>query len=170
LNNISDLKSQLKQQMKSVDAENEKEIKLYEIASKHIEKYEPYLINESNVVDSNGKIIRTTNKLEQEWGLAKRIKRQVTGKKKLTREFNSLPKEYMIVQNLRNPDYVDLVLGDIEKLPEKLAEVGSRAESFSSWLKKQNIHNMCRISTNTLRKDNFIEDLVEISPKLFESN
>lgn len=76
------------------------------------------------------------------WGSAKRIKRQVTGNRKLTREFNCLPKEFMLAQHLKNPDYVDLVLGDIEQLPEKLAEVGSRAESFSSWLKKQNIHNI----------------------------
>ena len=101
MNNIPDLKRKFTKQMKSIDAENEKEMKLYEIALKHIEKYEPYLINESNVFDSNGKIIRTTSNLEQGCGGAKRIKRQVTGKKKLTREFNSLPKEYMIVQKVR---------------------------------------------------------------------
>jgi len=168
LKNISDLKGQLNTQMQSIDDEKEK--KLYEIASKHIEKYEPYLINESNINDNTEKITRTTNKLEQAWGSAKRTKRQITGKKKLTREFNALPKEYMLVQNLKNPDYVDLVLGDIEKLPQKLADVGSHAKSFSSWLKKQDIKNLGRISKNTLRKDKFIEDLVEISKNSFNAN
>lgn len=168
LKNISDLKNQLIRKMSLIG--DDKERKLYEIASKHIQKYEPYLINESSVDNHAEKIIRTTNSLEQTWGIAKRTKRQLTGKKKLTREFNCLPKEYMLVQNLRNPDYVDLVLGDIEKLPEKLAEVGSRTDSFDSWLKKHNIHNMCRISKNTLRKDNFIEEIIQKTVKPFEYN
>ena len=168
LNNISDLNGQLKIQMQSIADEKEK--KLYEIASKHIEKYEPYLINESNLNDNSEKITRTTNKLEQTWGSAKRTKRQITGKKKLTREFNALPKEYMLVQNLKNPDYVALVVGDIAKLPQKLADVGSHAKSFSRWLKKQHIKNLSRISKNTLRKDSFIEDLVELSKQPFDAN
>jgi len=184
--NILDLKSELKEQQKMIVIEIEKEKesehkkekenkkrkekKLYEIALEHIDKYEPYLINELSMVNSNGKIIRTTNQLEQDWGSAKRVKRHVTGRKKLTREFNSLPKEFMLAQNLKNPDYVDLVLGSIEKLPERLAEIGSQASSFSSWVKKQNTHNIGRISKTIIRKDNFIKELVEISPGLLEVN
>ncbi len=179
---ISALKSTLKKRQKEIALDLEKgqgekqgnkreqEKKLYEIALEHIEKYEPYLINELRMADRHGKIIRTTNHLEQDWGSAKRVKRHVTGRKKLTREFNSLPKEFILVQNLKNPDYVDLVLGSIEKLPVKLAEIGSQAGSFNSWLKKHHTQNIGRISKATLRKDNFIEELVEKSDKLLEDN
>ncbi len=168
LNNISDLKNNLNQQKQKTD--DDSEIKLYNIAIKHIEKYEPYLTHQSDSEFNNEKIVRTTNKLEQHWGSAKRIKRQITGKKKLTREFNSLPKEYMLVQNLKNPDYVDLVIGKIETLPEKLADAAQRAGPFSHWQKKQDVKNICRINQHLLRKDDFIENLVNVSTKPFDAD
>jgi len=167
-NNLLDLKSRLQQQMQSSTEVAEK--KLYDIASKHIEKYEPYLINESNIDNHTEKIIRTTNKLEQHWGKTKRIKRQITGRKRLTRELNSLPKEFMLVQNLDNPFYVELVVGDIEQLPAKLSEVGKLAGPYSCWKKNQNVNNVSKISKNILRKNSFIEDIVEISHDLFDMN
>ncbi len=143
---------------------------MYDIALKHLEKYEPYLTNVIKIDGNKEKIIRTTNALEQKWGSAKRTKRQVTGKKKLTREFNSLPKEYFLVQNLKNPDYVNLVLGNIKNLPEKLAEANNRSESYSSWLKKQNSNNMSQISKTLLRNDSFIEDIIAESPIYLGAN
>jgi hypothetical protein len=146
-----------------MQSEPDAEVKnLYNIALLPINKYEPYLISESKLAHIDDKIIRTTNKLEQHWGSAKRIKRRITGKKKLTREFNSLPKEFMLVQNLTNPAYVDLVVGDIKKLPEKLAQAAKHAAPFSCWLKNQNIKNVIKITRNILRKNDFIDDLVEI--------
>lgn len=168
LNNILDLKSWLNKEIQTTNDASEK--KLYDIASQHIEKYEPYLINESGINFNNEKVVRTTNKLEQHWGGAKRIKRQITGKKKLTRELNSLPKEFMLVQNLNNPDYVDLVIGSIEALPRKLADVGKCAGPFSRWLKQQDVKNICKINQNLLRKDDFIENLIEISQSSFNGN
>lgn len=168
LNNILDLKSRLNKERQTSDDASEK--KLYDIASQHIEKYEPYLIKKSGINFNNEKVVRTTNKLEQHWGGAKRIKRQITGKKKLTRELNCLPKEFMLVQNLKNPDYVDLVIGNIEALPRKLADVGKCAGPFSRWLKQQDVKNICKINQNLLRKDDFIENLVEISQSSFNGN
>jgi hypothetical protein len=160
INNIFDLKSKLNEQMQSTKDAAKKN--LYDIALKHINKYEPYLVSESNLDNVNYKMTRTTNKLEQHWGNAKRTKRRVTGKKKLTREFNSLPKEFMLVQNLNNQDYVDLVIGDIEKLPEKLAEAGKHAGPFSRWAKQQNVKNGSKIAKHLLRKNEFLNDLIEI--------
>ncbi len=68
----------------------------------------------------------------------------------------------LYVQNLKNPDYVDLVAGSIENLPAKLAERGKCAGSFSRWAKQQNVRNVDRIARKVLRKNNFINDLVEI--------
>jgi hypothetical protein len=73
----------------------------------------------------------------------------------------------MLVQNLKNPAYIDLVLGDIEKLPAKLSEVGKLAGPFSRWIKKQNVKNEGKLSLKILRKENFIEALVEISLQSF---
>jgi hypothetical protein len=160
INNIFDLKTKLNEQMQSTEDAEDK--RLYEIALTHINKYEPYLVSESNLDKVDYKMTRTTNKLEQHWGNAKRTKRRITGKKKLTREFNSLPKEFMLVQNLNNQNYVDLVIGDIKKLPEKLAEAGKRAGPFSRWAKQQNVKNIGKIAKHILRKNEFMDNLVEI--------
>jgi len=168
LSNIFALKIKLNEDKQKNGDESAKA--LYDIALKHIVKYEPYLINESGLNFDNKKIVRSTNKLEQHWGAAKRIKRQITGKKKLNRELNALPKEYMLVQNLNNPDYVEVVLGNIEKLPQKLAEVAKNAGPFTRWVTQQDVTNICKINKNLLRKDNFIENLVEISQKAFNDS
>ena len=71
---------------------------------------------------------RTTNGLESWWGNSKRRCRKRHGRKKLTREFRSLPAEYMLIANLENPKYVELLLdGDLSKLAEKLADAGRTA-------------------------------------------
>ena len=80
----------------------------------------------------------------------------------MTRELNSLPKEFMLVQNLKNPDYVELVIGNIEALPGKLADAGKRAGPFSRWLKQHDVKNICKINQNLLRKDDFIENMQNV--------
>lgn len=72
--------------------------------------------------------------------------------------------------HLKNPDYVDLVIGNMEALPRKLADVGKCAGPFSRWLKQQDVKNICKINQNLLRKDDFIENLIEISQSSFNGN
>lgn len=103
---------------------------------------------------------RTTNGLEGWWGGSKRRCRQRHGRKKLTREFRSLPAEFMLIANLENPTYVELLLdGKLDKLADKLAEAGRTAGPWTTWRSAQQPLNAGRLPNRLIRKDNFLEEL-----------
>jgi len=106
---------------------------------------------------------RTTNGLEGWWGASKRRCRQRHGRKKLTREFRSLPAEFMLISNLENPEYVEMVLdGDLSKLAEKLAEAGRIAGPWTTWRSAQQPLNEGRLPHRLIRKDNFLDELTAV--------
>jgi hypothetical protein len=103
---------------------------------------------------------RTTNGLEGWWGASKRRCRQRHGRKKLTREFRSLPAEFMLIANLENPKYVELMPdGELSKLAEKLAHAGRTAGPWTSWRSAQQPLNEGRLPNRLIRKDNFLDEL-----------
>ena len=69
----------------------------------------------------------------------------------------------MLIPNLRNQRYIDLVIGSLDQLPEKFAEAGKKAGPYSHWYKKGQPLNIGRLSKRLLRDDNFIDDLIGIS-------
>ena len=106
---------------------------------------------------------RTTNGLEGWWGTSKRRCRQRHGRKKLTREFRSLPAEFMLIGNLENPKYVERVLdGDLSKLPEKLAAAGRTAGPWTTWRSAQQPLNEGRLPTRLIRHNQFLEELTTV--------
>jgi hypothetical protein len=106
---------------------------------------------------------RTTNGLEGWWGASKRRCRQRHGRKKLTREFRSLPAEFMLIANLENPKYVELVLdGEVSTLAEKLAEAGRTADPWTAWRAAQQPLNQGRLPQRLIRNDNFLDELTTI--------
>ena len=82
------------------------------------------------------------------------------GRRKLTQDFQALPQEYMLTQNLDNPKYVELVLGAPDKLAEKLAEAGRTAGSFSQWQQRRRQTSLGRLPKRILRKENSLDDLL----------
>jgi hypothetical protein len=141
---------------------NADERNLYKIVLSHTKKYKPYLFKGNAGSTAETQFIRTTNGIETHWGSGKRLRRQTHGRMKLTRDFCALPAEYMLIPNLNNPLYVDLVLGSLERLPEKLAEAGKTSGSYSAWCKRQQPQHTGRLPKKTIRRETFIEDLVEI--------
>jgi hypothetical protein len=106
---------------------------------------------------------RTTNGLEGWWSAGKRRCRRKHGRKKLTREFRSLPAEFMLISNLENPKYVELVLdGESGKLAEKFAEAGRTAGPWTKWRHAQQPLNHGRLPQRFLRKDHFLDDLTAV--------
>ncbi len=77
---------------------NEVERDVCRIILLHVEKYLPQLLPPPGQGHDN---VRTTNQLEGHWGESKRACRQTQGRKKLTRSFNALPAELMLIPNLR---------------------------------------------------------------------
>ena len=105
---------------------------------------------------------RTTNPLESHWRKTKRCSRKRSGRKKLTREFQCLPAEVMLVPNLQSPEYVERVLGDLSKLPAKLAQAAQSAPPWTKWRKDLKPINTGRLPQGLLRRENVIDDLVVI--------
>ena len=106
---------------------------------------------------------RTTNGLESWWGASKRRCRQRHGRKKLTREFRSLPAEYMLLGNLENPEYVELILdGELENLAEKMAAAGRMAGPWTQWRVAQQPLNQGRLPQRFIRRNDFLDELTSL--------
>jgi len=144
------------------NSNDEEQQQLYEIAICHLDKYAPYLLPASAAGYGEGPITRTTGSLELHWWDRKRVRRQTNGRRNLTRDFNALPPEFMLVPNLKNPTYVELVMDGIDNLPEKLAEAGKTAGPFSKWQGRNKPLNIGRIPIRILRKENFVDSLLEV--------
>jgi len=66
----------------------------------------------------------------------------------------------MLVSNLGNPYYVELVLGDLSQLPAKLVEAGRTAEPWTHWQQRQNPLPTGRLPKRLIRQENLIDKLV----------
>jgi len=163
-NEVSESLEELKKQFDESkrDCSNPKQIKLYDIVKVHLEKYEPYLFPAKANGTEKYQIVRTTNGIESHWSQGKRARRQTHGRSKLTRDFHALPLEYMLIPNLNNARYIEIVLGSLEQLPEKMAEAGKTSGPYSHWYKKQKPVHIGRLTTRMLRRETFIDDLINI--------
>jgi hypothetical protein len=121
----------------------------------HVDKYWPQLL------PTSGGGHRTTNDLESHWGMAKRGCRHTQGGRKLTRTFEALPAELMLVPNLENPHYVEIVFGSLDQLAEKFSEAPSTGIRYSAWRRDNGSLNLGRLPRRTLRRENFLEDLMK---------
>ncbi len=107
--------------------------------------------------------VRTTAAMESGWCRCKHSRRRTHGRGKLTRDFISLPPEVMLVGNLQNPIYVQIVLGSLDRLPDKLAEAGRAAGPFTKWRNEGRTEHIGRLPRKLLRMAGFNETLVELS-------
>jgi hypothetical protein len=125
----------------------------------HLDKYWPHLVPDQPA--GGGPWKRTTNELESDWNVLKRGRRRAHGRGKLTRDFQALPEEYVLIANLENPVYVDLVLdGSLEYLAGKFAEASRSAGSFSAWYRMHHARLIGQPPRALLRQDGFIDQLV----------
>jgi hypothetical protein len=126
----------------------------------HVEKYLPQLLPSVGQERDN---VRTTNQLERHWSESKRACRHTQGRRKLTRSFDALPAELMLIPNLRNSEYIDVVLGgSLDHLATKFAEADSNTSSYASWRQTNTSLNLGRIPKRILRQPDFVEHVIEI--------
>jgi len=141
------------------DGSDDVERRVCEIILTHVEKYLPQLLPPPGST-SDG--VRTTNQLESHWSTCKRTCRQTQGRKKLTRSFDALPPELMLLPNLQNQQYVDVVLdGSLDNLASKFAEAHSAGSSYRSWRLTNTSLNIGRIPRRLLRQEDFVDRLTE---------
>jgi hypothetical protein len=69
---------------------------------------------------------RTNNIMERSFRQIKRRCRRRHGRKKLQKDLEKLPEEIALIENLQNQQYLTTVIGSLEQLPEKFAELDQR--------------------------------------------
>jgi hypothetical protein len=125
----------------------------------HIEKYSAQLVSTAGSEDR----VRTTNDIEGHWSASKRSCRKTQGRRKLTRTFNALPAELMLIPNLRNSEYLTAVLdGCLDNLSAKFADANTEHSSYASWRQSNTSLNIGRIPARILRQPDFVEQVIEI--------
>lgn len=143
------------------------EKRLYEIVRKHVEKYEDKLFYEgTDKLNEEGD--RTTNELERGWRQAKRRCRRRHGRAELKKDMQALPAEALLVGNLVTAEYVAVVLGSLEDLPERLAEVAGQ-DSFRSWKAREQPRQIGQVPRCFLRQPDFLDRLLQVCPALHHS-
>jgi len=126
----------------------------------HLEKYLPQLLP---LTGPGRDGVRTTNQLEGHWSQSKRACRHTQGRRKLTRSFAALPAELMLIPNLRNPQYTNVVLGgSLDHLATQFADADSNGTSYASWRHRNASLNIGRLPARLLRAENLIDHLLEI--------
>lgn len=75
---------------------------------------------------------RTNNGLEGEFNDYKHKERRRSGRKNLTQDLEDLPAEAMLARNLTRPDYVKIVCGSLDALPEAFAGLDRAGEGDSA--------------------------------------
>jgi hypothetical protein len=161
---LHDFRSDLRRQIERPDGKASPSIedsRLARTVLTHLDKYWEYLVPQSG---SGASWTRTTNRLESTWGQCKRGRRQSHGRGKLTRDFQSLPAEYLLVSNLENAQYVDLILGgSLESLPSKFVAASIGGETFADWRNNHSAGLLGRPCRAELRSPVLLDKLIQIS-------
>ena len=159
-----DLRSLCEKWREEKDTWGEKEKQMVEIVLCHVERYADKLFY-AGAEKLNEEGDRTTNELERHWRKTKRRCRVRHGRAALKKDMQVMPAEAMLVANMEIPEYVAVVLGTMEELPQRLAEVGS-AESFHSWKARQQPNKVGQLPRSFLRGQNFLAHLLQVCPPL----
>ena len=155
---LEQLREELQQQTAD---DNDPDRPLAQIVLVHLNKYWEHLVPDPLPAAGEG-WQRTTNQLESDWGGLKRRRRRTHGRGKLTRDFQSLPEEYLLIPNLENETYLELVLGgSLESLPAKLAEASRDAGSFDAWRRRRRPRLLGQLPRRLLREDDFVDHLLD---------
>ncbi len=140
---------------RSTEDDDPQQRQLCDIVCTHLDRYWDHLPTGTEHYDE-----RTNNGIETHWRKGKRTRRCVHGRGKLTQDFQALPQEYMLIQNLDNPRYVELVLGTLDNLADKLADAGRTAGSFSEWQRNTRQSSLGRLPKRLLRNENSLGELL----------
>ena len=77
-------------------------------------------------------IERTNNDAEGFFNVYKQGERRRSGRKVLSQDLESTPPESALVSNMKDPSYIQILCGSIEKLPEAFAKLDKKKESRSN--------------------------------------
>lgn len=106
-------------------------------------------------------ILRTNNILEQHFRRFNYWCRRIHGNHSVRRNLENIPEQFPMVENLKNPNYVQIVFGDENKIAEKFAKVDKNiiTEMRNNLETKQKIYSSNKIK-KTIRKPDFKKLLI----------
>lgn len=95
---------------------------------KHIKEHEKnlwgHIIKIPKFAGGGIKIVgRTNNEIENFNGGLKRDERKRSGRKVLSKDFEDLPDGVPLIKNLKKPDYVKILCGSLDNLPDAIAKI-----------------------------------------------
>jgi hypothetical protein len=107
-----------------------------DIVLKHLDEHENSLWGHVITLPENlgggmRVVARTNNLLESFFHRMKHGERRRSGRKVLTDDFEHLPAEAALAYNLTKPDYVKIVCGSLEKLPDAFADLDLAKRSLA---------------------------------------
>ena len=95
------------------------------IILKYLERYQEQLFGHPAIRDEDDHVTavveRTNNPAEHFFGRSKQLLRRRLGRANLARDLQQQPAQTALVANFRHPDYVRIVCGSLERLPEVFA-------------------------------------------------
>ena len=106
-------------------------------------------------------ILRTNNILEQRFRRFNYWCRRIHGNHSVRRNLENIPEQFPMVENLKNPNYVQLIFGDESKIAEQFAQVDKNIiKKMKNNLKtKQKIYSSNKIK-KTIRHPDFKKLLI----------
>ena len=74
----------------------------------------------------------------------------------------TLPAEVILVANLQVQEYVKVVVGSLEQLPQRLAEVAADGEPFKVWRAMPHLAKLGQLPDFILRRQNLLDSLLQV--------
>jgi len=103
---------------------------------RYLKRYGSHLFGHPVLRDEHGTILavveRTNNILETLFGRTKQRLRRRVGRAHLGRDLEQQPPQVMLTANLEHPDYVRVLCGSLDHLPEAFAELDAQLTDQSS--------------------------------------
>ena len=112
------------------------------IVLRYLDRYGDGLVGHPVVRDGAGRVVavvdRTNNVIEQSFAIAKQGLRRRLGRAQLGRDLEDQPAQAALAQNLRHPDYVRILCGTLDQLPQAFATLECQEPSGAPRLQRTN--------------------------------
>ena len=112
------------------------------VIMKYIDRYEKRLFGHPLLRDENSEVVaiveRTNNVVEHFFGTEKQHLRRRLGRANLGRDLEDQPAQAALAANLRHPDYVRVLCGNLDQLPMAFAELDEQALAQATPLTRSN--------------------------------
>ena len=138
----------------------------------YLDKYHGNLVG--HVIPRPGReepfvVQRTNNVSEHRFGTTKQGLRRKVGTKKLTRQIQAMRPEELLVANLDDPDYLDILCGgNLENLPAVFAQNWKAAQAIRKERRQKKTNHPLPTRKRTLRASGFLSGLQRTVKALIE--